>query len=408
MVARHFQQVSREIDIMKRINRLGVVQIYGTFQDSKMIYIVQEYCSRGDLFNRLMDRGGMLSEAEVAAKVVTPMLISLAKMHALNILHRDIKWVLCLEGTGQSPLPHLTVFFVAGAACRPENIFIDGEDRIRLGDFGLSIDSRRERAVSRIGTVRGGYPRERGLASLAHSPAPSPRPAQLDYMSPEVIAMPAEQDPSKGPVKTYDDKVDVWAVGILAYECIAGRPPFEVEDERQTTFLIVTAQISSFPPQFSSLAIDFIQQSLRKDPRQRPSAAKLLQHPWVFAHYKRYVEETGEDVIGFWGQGAPKPSVARGPSSRPTSQTGASQQAGPKSLPPKTGPAPLKPSPGPAGKGQAPPTPGQNRISVFGKSKVQPSGDSESASSAAGEEEGGRKKRTSVMTGMFSRLFQKK
>lgn len=51
-----------------------------------------------------MDRGGTLGEAEVAAKVCTPMLISLAKCHALNIIHRDIK---------------------------PENIFIDREDRVR-------------------------------------------------------------------------------------------------------------------------------------------------------------------------------------------------------------------------------------------------------------------------------------
>lgn len=90
MVARHFTQVSREIEIMKKINHLGVVMILGTFQDARCIYIVQEHCQRGDLFNRLMDRGGMLGEAEVAAKVCTPMLIALAKCHALNILHRDV------------------------------------------------------------------------------------------------------------------------------------------------------------------------------------------------------------------------------------------------------------------------------------------------------------------------------
>lgn len=68
-----------------------------------------------------------------------------------------------------------------------------------------------------------------------------------------------------------------------------------------------------------------------QDPRQRPSASKLLQHPWIFPHYKRYVEETGDDLIGLFGPStlptagpaaaSPPPAAAAAAVAAPTSST---------------------------------------------------------------------------------------
>ena len=58
----------------------------------------------------------------------------------------------------------------------------------------------------------------------------------------------------------YDEKVDIWAVGILAYELLVGRPPFEVEDMQETAELIKHARVEHFPSHASLACINFIQQ----------------------------------------------------------------------------------------------------------------------------------------------------
>ena len=114
----------------------GVVRLYGAFDDPilQKTTLVVESCGRGDLFRALvLARGGGLGARYAAAAVVAPLLRTLAAMHARGIVHRDIK---------------------------PENLFVADDGGVKLGDFGLAIDSTRELPFSRSGT--------------------------LDYMSPEV------------------------------------------------------------------------------------------------------------------------------------------------------------------------------------------------------------------------------
>jgi serine/threonine protein kinase len=71
-------------------------------------------------------------------------------------------------------------------------------------DFGLSINFESERPVTRVGT--------------------------LDYMAPEVVVCPDKHKPSDNKELQhlyYTPVVDAWAVGVLGYELIIGRPPFD-------------------------------------------------------------------------------------------------------------------------------------------------------------------------------------
>ena len=75
-------------------------------------------------------------------------------------------------------------------------------------------------------------------------------------------------------------QVDVWATGILAYELVVGRPPFEVNDEVQTATMIMFSNNVVYPPKHSALWADFVKVALEKKPHIRPTALQMLDHPW--------------------------------------------------------------------------------------------------------------------------------
>lgn len=89
-------------------------------------------------------------------------------------------------------------------------------------------------------------------------------------------------------------QVDVWAVGVLAFELIVGKPPFEVNNEAETAHMIMTSNRIPFPAKHSPLWADFVKQALEKKPHLRPTAAVLLDHPWLSFHGRKYARETGQ------------------------------------------------------------------------------------------------------------------
>mmetsp|Transcript_7610 Transcript_7610/g.13695 ORF Transcript_7610/g.13695 Transcript_7610/m.13695 type:complete len:245 (-) Transcript_7610:50-784(-) len=133
-------------------------------------------------------------------------------------------------------------------------------DEIRLADFGLCINVNQECPTSRVGTY--------------------------EYMAPEVVV--ASDDPTsqrRGYLgrPAYTTKADVWSVGILLYELLAGSTPFE-GGTRAETMGRITGKEPFLPLYVSPEARDFILLTLMKDPRQRPTARKLLAHPLLEKH----------------------------------------------------------------------------------------------------------------------------
>ena len=138
-------QILREVGLHARLSHENVVALYAAFQEGDVVVLVQEYADGGDLFGLLQRYGGRLSERVAVALVLEPFLRVLSYLHARGIAHRDIK---------------------------PENIlFTRGGMCLKLADFGLAIDLREERAVTRAGT--------------------------LDYMAPEVLNCPYKNRPEE-------------------------------------------------------------------------------------------------------------------------------------------------------------------------------------------------------------------
>ena len=123
---------------------------------------------------------------------------------------------------------------------KPSNMVFGKDGEVRLVDFGLAKDSKHS------------------LKGKSGTPL---------YMAPEAL---------KG---KSTHKVDIWALGCVAYEMVAGKHPFKSETRSELDVKIVSSDYklpSSFSPELGSL----IKHMLNPDPKQRPTARELWKHAW--------------------------------------------------------------------------------------------------------------------------------
>lgn len=165
---------------------------------------------------KLLRSRGPLNDI-IASHYVYQMADALDFMHQKNIIHRDLK---------------------------PENILIGFNNVVKLTDFGWSI-------ISPLGVKR---------KTLCGT---------IDYLSPELITS-----------REYDDKVDVWALGVLMFELVANAPPFE-EDSKELTYKRIVKGDLRFPETVSSDARDLITRLLKLKAKDRISLRDVKRHPWI-------------------------------------------------------------------------------------------------------------------------------
>ena len=236
----NYRQVAREIEVhTSLLPHPNIVKLYAAFEDNEGLYLVQEFASGGDLYKELSKRGGHFSESSVGGTILPGLLAALSHLHIRGVLHRDIK---------------------------PENILLASDGSVKLADFGLAIDTRKEQPVSRVGT--------------------------LDYMPPEIVALPRQGEPSpqwcdtnskaQNPGTQYGLPADIWCVGVLTFELLTGIPPFEASS-KEVTYTKIAKVEPQLPTHLSPQSKDFILRALRKDPAMRPRVTQLLKHAWIQA-----------------------------------------------------------------------------------------------------------------------------
>ncbi|KAK7847629.1 serine/threonine-protein kinase Aurora-3 isoform X1 [Quercus suber] len=208
-------QLKREMEIQSTLRHPNILRLYGWFHDSERIFLILEYAHGGELYRELRKRG-FLSENKAATYILS-LAQALAFCHEKDVIHRDIK---------------------------PENLLLDHEGRLKIADFGWSVQSRAKRRTM-CGT--------------------------LDYLAPEMVEN-----------KAHDYAVDNWTLGILCYEFLYGVPPFEAENQTDTFRRIMNVDLS-FPstPCVSTEAKDLILRLLVKNSSKRLSLQKIMEHPWI-------------------------------------------------------------------------------------------------------------------------------
>ena len=152
----------------------------------------------------------------MTAQFIRETISAVKYLHEHNIIHRDIK---------------------------PENILLDSNYRVKLSDFGWSnFCNPDEKRTTFCGTP--------------------------EYLSPEMV--------KKLP---HDYRVDIWSLGVLLFECLAGYPPFTGQNEFELLRNIKQLKIH-WPIDFPPLAKNLVTKILKINPEERPSLDEILKHSW--------------------------------------------------------------------------------------------------------------------------------
>lgn len=160
-----------EVNIHRSLSHEYIVRFDRFFEDSLNAYIRLELCSNNSM-SELQKRRKRLTEPE-ARYFLTQLVSGMAYLHANLIIHRDLKL---------------------------GNLFIDGNMCIKIGDFGLATKLT--------------FPTER-KRTVCGTP---------NYIAPEIL------EGKDG----HSFEVDIWAIGVIIYTMIVGRPPFECKDVKST------------------------------------------------------------------------------------------------------------------------------------------------------------------------------
>lgn len=82
--------------------------------------------------------------------------------------------------------------------------------------------------------------------------------------------------------KEHDNTVDIWSLGILTYEFLIGKPPFENAERNETMNLIVSGKFQwPVHVKVSPEAKDLVKKLLAHDPEKRIALDQVMQHPWI-------------------------------------------------------------------------------------------------------------------------------
>nr|XP_029525010.1 mitogen-activated protein kinase kinase kinase kinase 3-like isoform X6 [Oncorhynchus nerka] len=219
-----FEVVQQEIIVMKDCKHSNIVAYFGSYLRRDKLWISMEYCGGGSLQD-IYHVTGPLSESQIAY-MSRETLQGLYYLHNKGKMHRDIK----------------------GA-----NILLTDNGYVKLADFGVSaqITATLAKRKSFIGTPY--------------------------WMAPEVAAV-----ERKG---GYNQLCDIWAVGITAIELAELQPPMFDLHPMRALFLMTKSNFQ--PPKLKDKGKwgnnfhHFVKLSLTKNPKKRPTAEKLLQHPFV-------------------------------------------------------------------------------------------------------------------------------
>ena len=217
----NLKDLLNDVEILKKLDHPNIIKVYEFFQDPSYYFIVTEYCSGGELFERIMAEKQFTEKK--AASMMRDMLSAIVYCHDKNLVHCDLK---------------------------PENVLYScshpTDSTLKIIDFGNSNFCEPGTTLkNKLGTVY--------------------------YVAPEVL---------KG---AYNNKCDVWSLGVILYLLLSGKPPFNGPSDQKIFEKIFKGDYSMDGPEWTAIskeAKDLISKMLTYNFDDRISARDCLSHPW--------------------------------------------------------------------------------------------------------------------------------
>uniref|UniRef100_A0A914KND5 Protein kinase domain-containing protein n=2 Tax=Meloidogyne TaxID=189290 RepID=A0A914KND5_MELIC len=215
----------RELAIIPRLDHVNIVAAYAIHRTKEYVAIVEEYAPGGDLLNYIRTKPDRYLEEREAKPILRQLMDAIVYLERLHIVHRDIK-------------------------C--ENIFLDSNLRVKLGDFGFARELRP------------------GVDSNTHCGS---RP----YAAIELLSG-----------RTYrGNGVDIWSAGVVLYVILTSFFPFgSSKDEVPAIIKRQKAQSIHFSHRLSAEVRSLILGMLHPDPKRRLTSRRILAHPWLAETYR--------------------------------------------------------------------------------------------------------------------------
>ena len=209
MPPRQLEHAKQEVMLLSQLAHPCIVEYRDSFIQDNNLNIVMEYCEKGDLgslIKRTRERKQHLEEGQIL-DWFTQLASAVDYIHKRRVLHRDLK---------------------------SQNVFLTGDDTVRLGDFGIArvLEHTFEQANTVIGTPY--------------------------TMSPEVCAN-----------QPYSTKSDMWALGCVLYEMAALKHAFASNNLLAVVHAIANTPHAPIPAQYSPTLRSLVDTLLSKDPAAR-------------------------------------------------------------------------------------------------------------------------------------------
>ncbi|KAK6339353.1 putative protein serine/threonine kinase [Orbilia javanica] len=218
--------LQNEIGILSSLKHPNVTEHYLSFFKNHFLWIVMElvdYGSCAELISRSHTKYRSYSDDSTCKIILRETLKALVYIHENNLIHRDLK---------------------------AANILLSSNGDVKLADFGVS---------ARV---------------EEHMPSKNTFVGTPLWMAPEIINTKLSKE------KGYTSKIDIWSLGITAYELATGKPPHASINTAEALGAIGKGYEPKLPPDFSVPFQKFVGRCLKADPTLRPHARELLEDPF--------------------------------------------------------------------------------------------------------------------------------